>query len=246
MRYEIKEYIQESEDPLHRFANGMASYQSFLQLSKPTDFSVSSLLTSRDNEQTTLPATLNKTVSPTTTIDCEQHTTQQHTNNRSIAISQGSPLAGHLPKVQTHSPSTESTSETVLPTVPPLPLPNLARESPYFPSAAAMSVLTGNPVAPHPSLYSGALTKFPHHPHAHNTMGHSFPMADDVVLGSVASHQLHPVIRPIRTLQSEEDGVVDDPKVTLEGKDLWTKFHKLGTEMVITKSGRYVCIYFRM
>lgn len=36
----------------------------------------------------------------------------------------------------------------------------------------------------------------------------------------------------------EEDGVVDDPKVTLEGKELWEKFHKLGTEMVITKSGR--------
>lgn len=36
----------------------------------------------------------------------------------------------------------------------------------------------------------------------------------------------------------DEDGVVDDPKVTLEGKELWEKFHKLGTEMVITKSGR--------
>ncbi|KAJ8679110.1 hypothetical protein QAD02_014897, partial [Eretmocerus hayati] len=36
----------------------------------------------------------------------------------------------------------------------------------------------------------------------------------------------------------DDDGVVDDPKVTLEGKELWEKFHKLGTEMVITKSGR--------
>lgn len=36
----------------------------------------------------------------------------------------------------------------------------------------------------------------------------------------------------------DDDGVVDDPKVTLEGRDLWEKFHKLGTEMVITKSGR--------
>ncbi|XP_023942031.1 optomotor-blind protein isoform X7 [Bicyclus anynana] len=39
-------------------------------------------------------------------------------------------------------------------------------------------------------------------------------------------------------LPPDDDGVVDDPKVTLEGKDLWEKFHKLGTEMVITKSGR--------
>lgn len=44
----------------------------------------------------------------------------------------------------------------------------------------------------------------------------------------------HPLIPP----HPEEDGVVDDPKVTLEGKELWEKFHKLGTEMVITKSGR--------
>ena len=48
----------------------------------------------------------------------------------------------------------------------------------------------------------------------------------------------HGVPRPLRAIQPEEDGVVDDPKVTLEGKDLWERFHKLGTEMVITKSGR--------
>ncbi|XP_077402887.1 T-box transcription factor TBX2b-like isoform X2 [Vanacampus margaritifer] len=30
----------------------------------------------------------------------------------------------------------------------------------------------------------------------------------------------------------------DDPKVTLESQDLWNEFHKMGTEMVITKSGR--------
>ncbi|KAG8180684.1 hypothetical protein JTE90_006740 [Oedothorax gibbosus] len=36
----------------------------------------------------------------------------------------------------------------------------------------------------------------------------------------------------------EDDGVKDDPEVSLESKDLWTRFHELGTEMVITKSGR--------
>lgn len=39
-------------------------------------------------------------------------------------------------------------------------------------------------------------------------------------------------------MQPDDDGVVDDPKVTLESKELWEQFHKLGTEMVITKSGR--------
>lgn len=31
----------------------------------------------------------------------------------------------------------------------------------------------------------------------------------------------------------------DEPKVYLEASDLWREFHKCGTEMVITKSGRY-------
>ena len=36
----------------------------------------------------------------------------------------------------------------------------------------------------------------------------------------------------------EDDGIEDDPKVMLESKDLWERFYQLGTEMVITKSGR--------
>lgn len=43
-------------------------------------------------------------------------------------------------------------------------------------------------------------------------------------------------VRP--PFEPEDDGVEDDPKVTLEAKDLWERFHSLGTEMVITKSGR--------
>ncbi|XP_044580174.1 optomotor-blind protein-like isoform X3 [Cotesia glomerata] len=62
-------------------------------------------------------------------------------------------------------------------------------------------------------MHSSPLPMAPHHPLA-------------------APHHLVPPHHP------EEDGVVDDPKVTLEGKELWEKFHKLGTEMVITKSGR--------
>ncbi len=43
---------------------------------------------------------------------------------------------------------------------------------------------------------------------------------------------------PPRLPPPEDDNVQDDPKVTLEHKELWEKFHKYGTEMVITKSGR--------
>ena len=45
-------------------------------------------------------------------------------------------------------------------------------------------------------------------------------------------------LRPIRSLEPPEQDVQDDPKVELESKDLWEQFNTLGTEMVITKSGR--------
>ncbi|XP_037548400.1 T-box transcription factor TBX3a isoform X1 [Nematolebias whitei] len=44
-------------------------------------------------------------------------------------------------------------------------------------------------------------------------------------------------LRPLKALEPEEE-VEDDPKVHLEAKELWELFHKKGTEMVITKSGR--------
>ncbi len=52
-------------------------------------------------------------------------------------------------------------------------------------------------------------------------------------LGHQAAH-----LRPLKTLEPEEEVVEDDPKVHLEAKELWELFHKRGTEMVITKSGR--------
>ncbi|XP_038868903.1 T-box transcription factor TBX3-like [Salvelinus namaycush] len=44
-------------------------------------------------------------------------------------------------------------------------------------------------------------------------------------------------LRPPKT-GGTENATEDDPKVNLEARDLWTQFHKFGTEMVITKSGR--------
>ena len=176
MRYDVQEVLQ-SDESTGRTAKGMA-YHPFLQLPRPTDFSVSSLLTAG-----------------TPTSGSQQ--------------GQGSPGSG-----------------------PP---------QPYFP-AAALAALTGGPTGHHHHLYPGSLLPKlpPHHPHAHHPLGTPYTTAEDVVLASVAAHQLHPAMRPLRALQPEDDGVVDDPKVTLEGKDLWEKFHKLGTEMVITKSGRFV------
>jgi len=36
----------------------------------------------------------------------------------------------------------------------------------------------------------------------------------------------------------EPGSTADDPKVELDSRELWERFHELGTEMVITKSGR--------
>lgn len=65
-------------------------------------------------------------------------------------------------------------------------------------------------------------------------LGHVMPGQPHITAEDVLAHQhLH----PLRSLPPEDD-VQDDPKVTLESKDLWEQFHKFGTEMVITKSGR--------
>ncbi|XP_062341756.1 T-box transcription factor TBX2b-like isoform X1 [Osmerus eperlanus] len=54
---------------------------------------------------------------------------------------------------------------------------------------------------------------------------------------ALGHHHQSAHLRSLKSLEPEEE-VEDDPKVTLEAKDLWDQFHKIGTEMVITKSGR--------
>ncbi|XP_077422656.1 T-box transcription factor TBX2b [Vanacampus margaritifer] len=78
------------------------------------------------------------------------------------------------------------------------------------------------------SLPPGALTK--------SISEHSLAGAETRLHPAISHHQTAQ-LRSIKSLEPEEE-VDDDPKVTLEAKDLWDQFHKLGTEMVITKSGR--------
>ncbi|KAG7232384.1 hypothetical protein INR49_008918 [Caranx melampygus] len=79
------------------------------------------------------------------------------------------------------------------------------------------------------SLPPGALTK--------PIPDHSLAGAAEAGLHPALSHHQAAHLRSMKSLEPEEE-VDDDPKVTLEAKDLWDQFHKLGTEMVITKSGR--------
>lgn len=317
MRYDVQELLHQSaEDPFARFTNGMA-YHPFLQLSRPTDFSVSSLLTAGNPSTTAVdPSTtsLAAASSPPRQLPHTHHqihpSGQQTAQHLTCVGGQSSPIGGHQPpqlsppaainqQNNTNNNSTEpdcssakqqnsenlnksdsncssiannnlpsatlsarshsATAAATAHSLPPHHSPqthqppshshhspvsshpslggHLPQQHPYFP-AAALAALAGNPAGPHPGLYSGGLRFPPHHPHAHHPLGNPYTTAEDVVLASAVAHQLHPAMRPLRALQPEDDGVIDDPKVTLEGKELWEKFHKLGTEMVITKSGR--------
>lgn len=94
----------------------------------------------------------------------------------------------------------------------------LTQSSSYLPGL-------GFPSSGSPSPYN-LFPKFP------GSLAPHFSGTDDIL--SQSSHMRN----PLRSMIPEEDGVVDDPKVTLETKELWEKFHKFGTEMVITKCGR--------
>ena len=52
----------------------------------------------------------------------------------------------------------------------------------------------------------------------------------------------------VRQVACETDDVTDGKMSTvtccLETKELWDKFHQLGTEMIITKSGRYLSDFY--
>lgn len=39
------------------------------------------------------------------------------------------------------------------------------------------------------------------------------------------------------------DAVVNDVQIELENSSMWSKFHQFGTEMIITKTGRYAYSY---
>ncbi|XP_020320526.1 T-box transcription factor TBX2b isoform X1 [Oncorhynchus kisutch] len=80
------------------------------------------------------------------------------------------------------------------------------------------------------TLSHGALTK--------PLSGHALSGAAEAGLHAALGHHHQAAhLRSLKSLEPEEE-VEDDPKVNLEAKDLWDQFHKIGTEMVITKSGR--------
>lgn len=93
------------------------------------------------------------------------------------------------------------------------------------------SILASQPTYPtlHPGLPASMVPKL------HQNLSGRTPLtAADIFL----PQRLSP--RPLRTVEPPESEAADDPKVELESRDLWERFHNFGTEMVITKSGRWV------
>ncbi|XP_052123437.1 optomotor-blind protein-like isoform X2 [Frankliniella occidentalis] len=205
------------------------AYHPFLQ-QRPTDFSVSSLLTAPS----------------TTPPGADSAGSEPRDGREAGGVSNGRP--------ESSSSTTHLASPQTSPGAPGLPLSPLAGRPagpaghtphgmPPYNFLAALAANGSPPCYPF-------LPRLPHAPPngmQHNGLppGHPYPLADDVVLAAAIAahyHGHHPAMvpRPMRPIPLEDDGVVDDPKVTLESKELWDKFHKLGTEMVITKSGRQI------
>ncbi|XP_071790343.1 uncharacterized protein [Asterias amurensis] len=61
----------------------------------------------------------------------------------------------------------------------------------------------------------------------------------------LAAHNHRHTMQQIHGIEAQENDT-DDPQVTLESKELWDQFHKRGTEMVITKSGRRMFPSFKV
>lgn len=94
---------------------------------------------------------------------------------------------------------------------------------------------------PHGTLHGAPLPGFPL---PKFTDHHSTPYGTPEFLTTHAYTLHRPPFPPVAAGEVTED--TDDPKVTLESKELWEQFHKRGTEMVITKSGRRMFPSFKV
>lgn len=74
-----------------------------------------------------------------------------------------------------------------------------------------------------------------------STPGTRFPVNRDILAAEVLMSQQQQVaaMRGMDGSAVDPADSTDDAAVELEGMDLWEQFHDIGTEMVITKCGRY-------
>lgn len=100
----------------------------------------------------------------------------------------------------------------------------------------------GAEALPRPTFHLSAQSSFPPVLPLPEVASLSEPLSEPAVCEARLRAALQLRTEPVRpwllkSLQPEER-LEDELKVTLESRDLWSEFHKMGTEMVITKSGR--------
>jgi hypothetical protein len=146
------------------------------------------------------------------------------------------PATETSPTLSTRQPSSDFSVNSILtPSPPPMTQQPQQRASPAALPATLPPTAAGAPaLAAAAALFPGIYGQWAAavSPMMQHLPSQFFPKLPGIGVG--------PVDDPRAPRVPDDDGVTDDPKVTLEAKDLWTKFHGLGTEMVITKSGRYV------
>ena len=188
-----------------------AAFNPFIFSQRPTDYSVNSILGSAGGGPSFLSSVANQ-IQQHHHHHQQQQQQQQH-QSQSAPIGLSSALLHHQSKLTQHHPS------------------------PTAAGAGSVNVCARVPLNPVDVLQHHGL--HPHHPHHHPSQ-HQLPQPSQGPHHQTAAGG-GAVPRPFRGLQdSPADGVdvQDDPKVELDVKDLWERFHALGTEMVITKSGR--------
>lgn len=99
--------------------------------------------------------------------------------------------------------------------------------------AAAAASVVGRPPLPGPF---DVIRAFQHHQQQQQQ-----PSSSSSSLSRNTDHRDLEGLNPSSSSASSNTSgpVIDDPKVELDSRDLWERFYQLGTEMVITKSGRY-------
>jgi len=201
------------------FSQSEMAFHPFLLAQRPSDFSVSSLLT--QHQFSSAAAGNPHAAAAALAAGFSSSSNANAAGSSSSGPLQPSPVAVPPPPVSSSgSPSSGSSSGG-------------NNNSGSAAVSISMSGLPGLNTASYNAATSSLLApRFPYGP-------------EDVLASAAASAAAAAAhLRPLRTLPAEDDGVTDDPKVSLEAKDLWEKFHGLGTEMVITKSGRWAFLIY--
>lgn len=174
-----------------------------------------------------------------------QHQQQQHQQHQQQQPSAG-PDTRYLlsayedPKLRMAAAAAAASYPYLFPAAAAAVAPHLAEYANGHSINPAAAVALVSP--PHPSFFSAL------HLNSHvmssvllKGLGRNLPLLSSDFMphpGDMYASALRGVGMGVGPPEAQDADVKDDPKAELEGMDLWKRFHSIGTEMVITKSGR--------